>query len=196
MRIRPIANKGFTVLEVSIVLAITLVMTAALIPNIRVSLANYRLNSNTQQVASQVQLARMRALRDNKMSAFLVAASGRQFGVDNTGDGNITSGTSDTVFNLDSDITFSGLTTPPTAASGATTLSTGNKTGIGFTPRGTLTAVTSSGTPDYNPANLPTAGFAIYLSNNENHYAAVTVSATGRVRTWTSANGTSWKSAY
>ena len=49
--------------------------------------------------------------------------------------------------------------------------------------------------PDYNPANLAASGYAIYLSNTQNHFAAITVSPLGRVRTWTStsANGATWK---
>jgi Tfp pilus assembly protein FimT len=185
-------HRGFTILEVTIVLGIALVMTAAMIPNISASLQNYRLYSTAQEIASQIQLARMRALRDNRMATFLVTASGRQFGIDTTADGNLTSGSGDVVMNLDNGVSFAALTSPP--VTGAVLLSSGTKSGIGFTPRGTLTAITTSGTPDYNPANLAAAGYAVYLSNTQNHFAAVTVSPMGRVRTWTSGSGTSWKS--
>jgi hypothetical protein len=108
------------------------------------------------------------------------------------GDGNISS-SADVVLALNTNVSFSDLSTPP--VTNAATISNGTKTGIGFTPRGTLTAVASSGLPDYNPANLAASGYAIYLSNTQNHFAAVTVSPLGRVRTWTatSANGATWK---
>lgn len=185
-------QQGFTLLEVVIVMAIIVAMTAAVIPNINSSIQNYRLYASAQEIASQLQSARLRAVRGNAMCTFLMSASGRQFGIDLDGDGNI-SITADVVLALNNNVNFSNLSTPP--ISGAATLSSGTKTGIGFTPRGTLTAVASSGLPDYDPANLAASGYAIYLSNTQNHFAAITVSPLGRVRTWTStsANGATWK---
>jgi hypothetical protein len=121
-----------------------------------------------------------------------MSASGRRFGIDMDCDGELSS-TTDVALGLNNNVTFSDLSTPPIA--NAATLSSGTKTGIGFTPRGTLTAVASSGQPDFNPANLAGSGYTIYLSNTRNHFAAVTVSPLGRVRTWTStsANGATWK---
>ena len=186
------SQNGFSLLEVAIVMGVILAMTAAVIPNINTSIQNYRLSASAQEIASQVQSARLRAVRGNAMSTFLMSASGRQFGIDVDGDGNISS-SADVVLGLNTNVNFANLSTPPIA--NAVTLSNGSKTGIGFTPRGTLTAVALSGLPDYNPANLAASGYAIYLSNTQNHFAAVTVSPLGRVRTWTStsANGATWK---
>jgi prepilin-type N-terminal cleavage/methylation domain-containing protein len=186
-------QRGFTLLETLIVTGIVTVMTAALIPNINTAIQNYRLNASAQEIASQIQSARYRALRSNGMSTFLVLASNRQFGIDMNGDGNLTSGTTDVLLNLNSNVSFADLSTPPTPMSGATTLSNGTKTGIGFTPRATLTAVSTSGTPDFNPANLPANGFAIYLANTRSRFLVVTVNPTGRVRTWSSGDGINWQ---
>lgn len=185
-------QKGFSLLEVVIVMGVIVAMTAAVIPNINTSIQNYRLYASAQEIASQLQSARLRAVRGNAVCTFLMSASGRQFGVDLDGDGAISS-SADVVLNLNANVSFSNLSTPP--ITNAVTLSNGTKTGIGFTPRGTLTAVASSGLPDFNPNNLAASGYAIFLSNTQNHYAAVTVSPLGRVRTWTStsANGATWK---
>ena len=192
MRTQDNKQRGFSLLEVLIVMSVIVAMTAAVIPNINTSIQNYRLSASAQEIASQVQSARLRAVRGNAMCTFLMSASGRQFGIDVNGDGNI-SGSGDVVLGLNTNVNFVDLSTPPITS--AATLSNGTKTGIGFTPRGTLTAVASSGLPDYNPANLAASGYAIYLSNTQNHFAAITISPLGRVRTWTStsANGATWK---
>jgi Tfp pilus assembly protein FimT len=192
MRIQDNKQTGFSLLELVITMGVIVAMGAAVIPNINTSIQNYRLSASAQEIASQVQSARLRAVRGNAMCTFLMSASGRQFGIDVDGDGNISS-SADVVLALNTNVNFSDLSTPP--VTNAATLSNGTKTGIGFTPRGTLTAVASSGLPDYNPANLAASGYAIYLSNTQNHFAAVTVSPLGRVRTWTatSANGATWK---
>jgi len=192
MRTQDNKQEGFSLLEALIVMSVIVAMTAAVVPNINTSIQNYRLSASAQEIASQVQSARLRAVRGNAMCTFLITASGRRFGIDVDGDGNISS-SADVVLGLNTNVSFSNLSTPPIA--NAATLSSGTKTGIGFTPRGTLTAVASSGLPDYNPANLAASGYAIYVSNTQNHFAAVTVSPLGRVRTWTStsANGATWK---
>jgi len=192
MRTQDNKEEGFSLLEVVIVMGIIVAMTAAVIPNINSSIQNYRLYASAQEIASQMQSARLRAVRGNAMCTFLMSASGRQFGIDMDGDGSISS-SADVVLNLNNNVSFSNLSTPPITS--AVTLSSGTKTGIGFTPRGMLTAVASSGLPDYNPANLAASGYAIYLSNTQNHFAAITVSPLGRVRTWTSTstNGATWK---
>jgi prepilin-type N-terminal cleavage/methylation domain-containing protein len=192
MRTQGNNQNGFSLLEALIVMSIIVAMTAAVIPSLNSSIQNYRLYASAQEIASQMQSARLRAVRGNAMCTFLMSASGRQFGIDMDGDGNISS-SADVALTLNANVSFSNLSTPP--ITNAATLSNGTKTGIGFTPRGTLTAVASSGLPDYNPANLAASGYAIYLSNTQNHFAAITVGPLGRVRTWTStaANGATWK---
>jgi Tfp pilus assembly protein FimT len=192
MRTQDNKQTGFSLLEVLIVMGLIVAMTAAVIPNINSSIQNYRLYASAQEIASQAQSARLRAVRGNAMCTFLMSASGRRFGIDVDGDGDLSS-SADVVLGLNRNVSFSDLSTPP--ITNASTLSNGTKTGIGFTPRGTLTAIASSGLPDYNPASLAASGYAIYLSNTQSHFAAVTVSPLGRVRTWTSssANGATWK---
>jgi prepilin-type N-terminal cleavage/methylation domain-containing protein len=192
MRTQGNNQQGFSLLEALIVMSIIVAMTAAVIPSDNSSIQNYRLYASAQEIASQLQSARLRAVRGNATCTFIMSASGRQFGIDMDGDGAIST-SADVFLSLNNNVSFANLGTPPITS--ATCLSNGTKTGVGFTPRGTLTAVASSGLPDYNPGNLAASGYAIYLSNTQNHFAAVTVSPLGRVRTWTStsANGATWK---
>jgi prepilin-type N-terminal cleavage/methylation domain-containing protein len=185
-------ERGFSLLETLIVMAVVLIMMAAITPNIHNAMQNYRLIASAQEMASQIQSARYRALRNNAMCIFLLLPSSRQFGIDVNGDGSLTG--ADIVLSLNTNVSFTDLSsTPPTGSSGATLLSSGSLAGLGFTPRATLTRVNSStGQPDFSSA-VAANGFAIYLANTRNRFSAVTVSSTGRVRTWSSGNGAYWK---
>ena len=184
---------GFSLLSVIVTLAIVLTLLGSVIPTIETSLQNYRLSASAREIAAEIQSARYRALRANAMSTFMLLPTGSQFGIDVTGDGSITSGTTDVILNLNRSVSFANLSTPPNNMSGVTTLSTGSKSGIGFTPRGTITLVNSStGLPDFATA-VGANGFAVYLSNTRSKYMCITVSPAGRVRTWSSSNGSTWK---
>src|SRR4026208_1380161 len=76
------SNRGFTLQELMIVMAIVTIMSASLLPNINTAMQNYRLKASAEEIASQIQSARYRALRSNTVCAFLVLPSSRQFGVD------------------------------------------------------------------------------------------------------------------
>ncbi len=189
----PVINKkqGFTLVETVSTLAIVVILLGFILPSVFEGMAKYRVLASAQEIGSQVQSARYRSLRNNTMCSFIISASGRQFGIDADGDGSLTSGTQDIVLSLQNSVNFSNLATPP--ISGATSISTGTKSGVGFTPRGTLTTVNSStGLPDFATA-FPASGIVIYLSGAGNEFAAVTVSAAGRVKTWRSVNGSTWQ---
>ena len=187
------ASAGFTMAEVVVVLFVVATMVGAIIPNLMTAIQNYRLSSSARDVASQIQNARYRSLRNNAVCSFILLPGSGQFGVDLNGDGTITAGTTDVILPLNSNVSFANLNTPPASLTSVTTLSTGAKSGIGFTPRGTLANInTATGLPDFTTA-LTANGFVLYLSNTRNQYMAVTVSPAGRVRTWSSGNGSTWR---
>jgi Tfp pilus assembly protein FimT len=171
-------------------MAVVALVLGFVLPSIRTGLLDYRLSATAQDIASQIQSARYTALRNNSMSSFVLMATSRQYGVDTNADGAV-SGGQEVLLDLQSGVTCTSLTTPP--VSGATSISTGAKSGVGFTPRGTLTSLNSStGQPDFTAA-FPTSGVVIYLMNPINKFVAVTVSPAGRVRTWRSQNGVNWQ---
>jgi Tfp pilus assembly protein FimT len=171
-------------------MAVVALVLGFVLPSIRTGLLDYRLSATAQDIASQIQSARYTALRNNSMSSFVLMATSRQYGVDTNADGAV-SGGQEVLLDLQSGVTCTSLTTPP--VSGATSISTGAKSGVGFTPRGTLTSLNSStGQPDFTAA-FPTNGVVIYLINPINKFVAVTVSPVGRVRTWRSQNGVNWQ---
>ncbi len=105
MRTQDNKQEGFSLLEALIVMSVIVAMTAAVIPNINTSIQNYRLSASAQEIASQVQSARLRAVRGNAMCTFLITASGRRFGIDVDGDGNISS-TADVALGLNTNVNF------------------------------------------------------------------------------------------
>lgn len=191
-------DRGFSLLEVLGVLGVVMLTLGFVLPSVNRGIQEYRLTASAQEVASQIQSARYRALRNNTMSTFLVMPTAGGFGIDVDADGDIEAGTTDVVASLERQVSFANLATPPPGTlANVAVLSTGSLTGIAFTPRGTLTTVNSSGVPVYTSTGttgFAQAGFIVYLSNpNGSEFAAVTVSPVGRVRTWTSGDGTVWQ---
>ncbi len=190
-------DQGFSLLEVVAAVGIIMLTLGFILPSVNRGIQEYRLISSAEEVASQIQSARYRALRNNAMCTFLAMPGTGQFGIDGDADHDIESGTTDVVASLSSGVSFANLTSPPAGTlPNVIVLSTGSLTGIAFTPRGTLTTVNSSGVPEYTSTGttgFAQAGFVVYLSNpNGSEFAAVTVSPVGRVRTWTSSDGTAW----
>jgi Tfp pilus assembly protein FimT len=184
-------KRGFTLLQTVSALAIVMIVSGVVLPSVMNGLQNYRLSASAQELAGQIQSARYRALQNNSVCTFMLTSTNGHFGIDVDGNGSLTSGTQDVVYGLKDRVSFTTLTTPP--ITGAPSISTGSKSGVGFTPRGTLTSINSStGQPDFTTA-FPASGVVVYLSNPGNEFAAITVSPAGRVRTWTSANGVTWK---
>ena len=182
--------RGFTLIETTIVLAIVTLVLGFVLPSLRTGLLDYRLSASAQDVAGQIQSARYGALRNNATCSFILMSTSSQYGVDANADGNI-SGAQEVVLGLQNNVTFTNLSTPPVSV--ATGISKGTKSGVGFTPRGTLTSINSStGAADFTTA-FPASGIVIYLTNPGNEFAAVTVSPVGRVRTWRSQNGVNWQ---
>jgi len=184
-------KRGFTLLQTVSALAVVMIVSGIVLPSVMNGLQNYRLAASAQEIAGQIQSARYKALQNNAVYTFMLTSTDGHFGIDVDSNGSLSSGTQDVVYSLKDRVTFTTLTNPP--ITGATSISTGAKSGVGFTPRGTLTSINSStGQPDFTAA-FPASGIVIYLSNPGNEFAAITVSPVGRVRTWTSGNGLTWR---
>jgi Tfp pilus assembly protein FimT len=179
---------GFTVTELLIAVFIILLVTVMALPSIMSGMAVYRVNSAAHSIASQIQTARFRAIRNNSTQSFLVTST--RSGVDTNINGNLNDG-QDMVYPFSSRVFTTTCSAVPVASATDIAPGASGTSGIAFTPRGTLKPLTNSGTPDFSTA-FPSSGIVLCLSNGSNLFAAISVSPAGLVRTWRSKNGSSW----
>jgi prepilin-type N-terminal cleavage/methylation domain-containing protein len=176
--------KGFTMLELVIVVAVVAVIAAITIPSMNDALAAYRLNGDSRTIADQLALTRLRAA-DNFSQArmnFNIAAGTYVREVCTTkGAGSAcTTWTAEggTQY-LSKGISF-GFNTITTAAPPQTTIS--QPAGIG-NPAQNVIIFNSRGLPVDGNGN-PTASYALYLTSNPRENCAVSVYGNGKVRRW------------
>lgn len=197
LRGRCASQAGFTLTELLVVLAIIGVVVGLSIPNFLQSIDNAKLKSASQQLAAVYQDARLRATQSN--SPFEVLLSGpavtpARACVDLNGNGFCGSGDPRTVFPVRVSLNNAGVPQGLNAAVlGFTPLSTETSSmhdlqnntvpGIAWNGLGMPCQRSSSASP------CTPVGWVQYLqlqrSGGDVLYAAVTVSPTGRVKTWT-----------
>ncbi len=194
-------KRGFTLVELMIVVAIMMVVTAIAMPSIITSVSSYRLRSSASGLAGAFQKTRMQAVSDDRWYPMAMVTAGGQTYV------------------------FGDLSTPPNG-----TLDPGKETQlISYLPRGTaidnagappntsmnLEFTPTTGLPAFNARGLPCtitggtcrpqtatggaegwSGYICYLRQARPlggaSWAAITVSPAGRIRVW-SWNGAAWK---
>lgn len=178
--------RGFTMLELVVVVAVIMVVTAVSMPSFLRAVRIYRLNDAATQVAGVLKFTRYEAIRLNvpavnpERARTLVAAAGTYVYTD--------SNNSNSVQNTEKQVLFSGTVNlvaaglPPgglAAAVGVAGLTTVPVTGglISFDHRGALT---------------PAAVNVLYIGNvafPDLGYRAVVLLPSGSVQVWTSASG-------
>jgi prepilin-type N-terminal cleavage/methylation domain-containing protein len=202
------SQAGFTLTELLVVVAIIGAVVGLSIPNFTRSIDNAKLKAATQQLAAVYQDARLRATQNNTPYEVLLSPQGvtpPQVCVDLNGDGACGAGDPATVFPSQVSLNNAGV---PLGLSVAA---------LGFAPLNTETSVMHDQQNDpapgiaWNGLGMPcqrsssaspcaAVGWVQYLqlqrSGGDVLFAAVTVSPTGRVKTWTynpSGNGNgSW----
>ncbi len=208
---RSITNRrsaGFSLVELLVVIAIIMVVSAMAIPQILNQIDIYRLRSASQSIAGVMQSARMQAIKDNKYYSVRGITAPATLGNANTpgvfvdsigmnaplGSGNGVYDNGETGVQIANNIAFDTAGAHPAFPPGLA--------GANFNPQ----PVTQL--PSFNPRGMPcvAAGavcsggagggsmFAYFLrqtSVSGVHWGAITVTAAGRVKTWTY-SGTAW----
>ena len=198
MSLRSKREDGFSTLELVIVVAMVLIVTAMAAPSVFNMIYNIRLRSAAQTVSGMMQTARMQAVRDNK---YRYACTGLAEGVTKTW------------------VASSSACSVPASIDAQAQLGTGLKLATAGYPGGINTAagfgpLSTSYKPAFNERGLPctvsggrclptvssvsgplVATFVIYLTDarpvGANGWAAVTVSPAGRTQVWIW-NGSVW----
>ena len=212
------AEKGFTLVELMMAVAITLILTSLVVFNLLGELPSYRLRSTANKLAATLQYLKIRAVTTNRITWLEVnyGTTGSHYFtgfVDEDGSGTADASEyeataldfpeavgSNPCFKLPPNINFgfpagfSSGTGPdnspfPGGGNFITTYSAGGSSSGGFI------GYRPTGVPVINPsANMtPTTPMVIYLKNTLDEGYAVSVQITGRVRVWKwSPSGGGW----
>lgn len=171
-------ERGFTLLEITVVVLLAGIVTAIAVPSIVNSLREYRLNAAARQVSDLVQRARMQGIANSTRASVLIDTAGSRVGVVSyNADGSVNR---TDYFSLPSAVSFqrpSSVTAPLTAAPTSADVS--------------FPAVGGSSTlfqQDFNSRGFPivaTAGAvnALYFTNGRS-FRAITINSVGAMRTW------------
>ena len=178
--------RGFTMLELVVVVAVIMVVTAVSMPSFLRAVRIYRLNDAATQVAGVLKFTRYEAIRLNvplpnpERARTLVAAAGTYVYTDSNNSNSVQNTEKQVLFSGNVNLVAAGL--PPgglAAAVGVAGLTTVPVTGgvISFDHRGALT---------------PAAVNVLYVGNvafPDLGYRAVVLLPSGSVQVWTSASG-------
>lgn len=179
---------GFSLLELLIVMAITLVVGAMAAPRFTTMVSNYRLKSSASSVAGILQQTRMSAVRLNRaVQATSTMNSGlQQLYVDLNANGQVNSGEPTVI--MPKKITFQSTGAPADATANlASVPTTFYTTPPQFNARGLPCVVVGATCSNVDGANK-LVGYVYYLKSDgmfgQTQWAAVTVTPAGRIKTW------------
>ncbi len=187
-------RRGFSMLELVVVVAILLIVAGLAIPNFLTMIANARLRGGMGSLSALLQNCRMTAVKKNKIMSvhFGVLADGP---VAYIKDATITSPTRDTT---DPQVQLGAPVTKWTSPSGTGAPTALDESILGFAPQ--------TGDPSFNARGMPcnysgttcssNIGFVYYFSDTRpmgaSAWAAVSITPAGRIKSWYW-NGSAWK---
>lgn len=185
---------GFSLLEVTIVAAIGMIVTATAVPNMVTAIANMRLRSSITSLAGVLQNCRMLAVKQNQtMSTHFSPTATGVVAYVKLASSTATYTTGDSQVELEAPVMQTATTTGTNAPTPL------DSTTLGFTPQ--------TGDPSFNSTGLPCSyaslicatnyGFIYYFHDlrpgNKVGWAALSISPAGRLSKWYW-NGSSWTS--
>jgi Tfp pilus assembly protein FimT len=185
--------RGFTLLELVVVMAIVIAIAAMAVPRLTTAIAQIRLRSSASALTNLMQRARMSAVQGNRTLGLTLGAVGGAPAICIDTDNNNACGAAEPAYVLPTNVSLNPAAVPASAAT------------LGFAPQSTATI------PRFNGRGLPcvpigalcssrdaggnAVGFAYYLQNQPALGAAglvaISVNPTGRtaVLSW---DGRAW----
>jgi prepilin-type N-terminal cleavage/methylation domain-containing protein len=189
-------QRGFSLIELLIVLAVMLIASAITVPLIMTSVSQYRLRTSAVDLNGLLQRARTRAVRDNRTYAVRTAASNTQAYLDLNGNNLLDAG--EPMIQLQRGVSLNtnpGAAAIPNATLGFPPQSTTVQ--VNFNARGTPCVIVNAVCSSWDSAGATPnqVGFVYYLqstSGASTSWVAVSISPSGRFRSWTYYNNTTW----
>ncbi len=194
-------QSGFSMLELVVVMAIILVVSAMAMPSIMNTIADYKLRGTASGIAGTLQSARMLAVKSNQFVTAQQypssATSGATIQYFLDGNGNGTPDAGEAIFQLPRNVSFATASVPSNSTMNLGTNwaqpTTAAPFPVSFSPRGLPCMTTTGGTSGTsNVCNTTDSsgkpiGYVYYLTDVRTFgggFAAVSVSAAGRIKVW------------
>lgn len=198
------AEKGFSLLELLVVVVIILIISAMALPAVRRTISSYQLDASGHAVASMLQQVRTAAVRNDTPYYTQydgVAGQGIAFAVPAVryADTFNYQASIDPTVAVATNVVFLGAAGLPPAH---TQLETAMGMPAGSVAPGGVIAFNARGLPcsmvltgnKWRCINAATTGFIWFLQNNmSQQWAAITVSPAGRIRTWRMSSNGVWQ---
>jgi prepilin-type N-terminal cleavage/methylation domain-containing protein len=190
--------RGFSLIELVIVLSIAMVVAAMVVPNVLRAVSNFRLRASAADLASLMQQARILAAKNNATYEvrYTTLNSAQIAYVDLNGNGSFDTGepliqfSNNTLPASGAPTGTGGQPTPYVLAGDTGTGSFNNTNTLGYTGRGLPCNYDTTTSPA--TCSTPAATyFVYYITDSRQGWAATVVTKSGRVKT-TTWNGTSW----
>lgn len=180
------AQRGFSLIEVVVVMALMLVLSSIAIPSVMSSMNIYRLNNAATSLQNIIEVARFNAIRRNTEIDLRQAVVNGQavFYVDLQK--NNTYVNTDPVYFVPGNVQFAPVGAPAAGTTGlANTAALGGGC-IGFDSRGTVTYATCG-------AGVQSVWFiSLGLNNGYRGFRAITVTPMGQAKSWTALASGTW----
>ncbi|HWR37546.1 MAG TPA: GspH/FimT family pseudopilin [Clostridia bacterium] len=193
-------QRGFSLLELMIVLLITMVVAAMAVPTISTALANYRLKQSASSVASLLQQARIQSVRLNRPLPVTLDSGGKRIYIDMpTSTGGAPNGSYDAgepMMQFPRTVSFQSSGNPGDATTDFTAAGVVySSTAPRFNGRGLPCVMVTSGTSQtcLTKQGANTVAFVYYLRGDQTFgatsWAAVLITPLGRIRSLSYSGG-------
>ena len=182
MRIRLRDKKGFTMIELLIVVAIIAVTAAIAIPNIISWIPTMRVNSAARDIVSEMQLARMKAVSERNNYVITFDTTTNQYSIYDDGD-NDGAEASELVKTVDVDTDYSGIQFGYVAGKNPSNDDITGSVQFGATSSPIRETFIPNGTANLMGSVylIPTEDIA---GSRRDRQRAITVILTGRIKLW------------
>jgi Tfp pilus assembly protein FimT len=189
--------KGFSIVELLVVLLIMMIVSAIAVPQVVATLRSYQVSSAASQVADAVKFARFEAIRRNSTTSFLASPLGARWAVGTDSNGNAALDVSERQYEVVGNVTLLPAASVPTSVTlpaalnvPAITVISANaaiKT-IAFDPRGAVNFPASAG----GVATVYVLYLGpVYLTTQD--YRAVVVMPSGITQIWAGNALSGWR---